>query len=147
MTQRHINEVRAFNRFYTVFIGVLNRSYLNTRYSLPESRVLHATYSRPGLTPSEIIGMLNIDKSYLSRILINLEKRKLLTRKQAAGDKRAVNLYLTALGNREFEKIDTAANQLVKKLMASLNDKDCDTVVKSMMQIREILSGSKEKAG
>jgi len=147
MTQRHINEVRAFNRFYTVFIGVLNSSYLNTRYSLPESRVLHATYSKPGLTPSEIIGMLNIDKSYLSRILINLEKRKLLTRKQAAGDRRAVNLYLTALGNREFEKIDTAANQLVKKLMASLNDKDCDTVVKSMMQIREILSGSKEKAG
>ena len=147
MTQRHINEVRAFNRFYTVFIGVLNRSYLNTRYSLPESRVLQATYSKPGLTPSEIIGMLNIDKSYLSRILINLEKRKLLTRKQAAGDRRAVNLYLTALGNREFEKIDTAANQLVKKLMASLNDKDCDTVVKSMMQIREILSSSKEKAG
>jgi len=147
MTQRHINEVRAFNRFYTVFIGVLNRSYLNTRYSLPESRVLHATYSKPGLTPSEIIGMLNIDKSYLSRILINLEKRKLLTRKQAAGDKRAVNLYLTALGNREFEKIDTAANQLVKKLMASLDDKDCDTVVKSMMQIRKILSSSKEKAG
>jgi len=147
MTQRHINEIRAFNRFYTVFIGVLNRSYLNTRYSLPESRVLHATYSKPGLTPSEIIGMLNIDKSYLSRILINLEKRKLLTRKQAAGDRRAVNLYLTALGNREFEKIDTAANQLVKKLMASLDDKDCDTVVKSMKQIREILSGSKEKAG
>ena len=142
MTQKQINEVRAFNRFYTVFIGVLNRSYLNTHYSLPESRVLFATYSKPGLTPSEIIGSLNIDKSYLSRILISLEKRKVITRKQSADDKRAVNLYLTAFGEKEFEKINDAANQLVRDLMSSLNEKDFDVVVKSMTQIREILSNS-----
>jgi len=146
MTQRDINEIRAFNRFYVVFIGVLNRSYLNTRYSLPESRVIHAAYSKPGITPSEIIAMLNIDKSYLSRILINLEKRKLLTKKQSAGDKRVVNIFLTALGNKEYEKIDSAANQLRKKLMSSVSDKDCDTVVKSMMQIRQILSGANDMA-
>ena len=143
MTQKDINEIRAFNRFYVVFIGALNRSYLNTRYSLPESRVMHATYYKPGLTPSDIIGMLNIDKSYLSRIIISLEKRKLLTKKQETGDKRVVNLYLTALGNKEFEKIDRAANELTKNLVAGLSDKDCDTVVKSMMQIREILSAAK----
>ena len=75
MQDIHISEMRSFNRFYTAFIGVLNKKFLNDKYSLPELRVLQAMHFQPGVTASEIILLLNIDKSYLSRIFCSLKRR------------------------------------------------------------------------
>lgn len=35
-----INEIRKFNRFYTVNMGLLNSAYLNSDYSVIEIRIL-----------------------------------------------------------------------------------------------------------
>lgn len=140
MIEEYVKEFRGFNRFYTAWIGILNKHYLNSRFSLPQSRVLHAVYTNEGITPTEITTLLNIDKSYLSRILIDFEKKKLITKKVSAEDGRVNNLYITKTGKKEFEAIDHASNEQVKKLLLQLSEEERKTVVKSMLQIRETLS-------
>lgn len=140
MIDKNISEFRLFNRFYTSYIGILNRSFMNSKFSLPESRVLHAIYVQDGITSTEIASILNMDKSYLSRILINFEKKKLVTKKASSEDGRVSNLSLTKSGKKEFEVIDRASDSQVKNLLLQLNDKECEILIKSMSQIKEILS-------
>ncbi len=140
MKNSQIDDMRAFNRFYTSVIGVLNKKFLDGNYSLPELRVLQAIHFQDGLTPSEIISTLNIDKSYLSRILRMFEKRKLVLKKASPNDGRSVHLHLTARGKKEFEKHDAVTHQQVKGILSQLTEKDRERLIDCMMQIRSILA-------
>ena len=81
-----------------------------------------------------------MDKSYLSRILINFEKKKLITKKASSDDGRVFNLSLTKSGKKEFEVIDEASDKQVKNLLLQLNEREREVLIKSMSQIKEILS-------
>jgi DNA-binding MarR family transcriptional regulator len=140
MIDNYISEFRKFNRFYTAWIGILNKNFMNTKYSLPESRVLRAMYVQEGITSSEIASQLNMDKSYLSRILIAFEKKKLITRKASREDGRVFNLYLTKTGKKDFEKIDVSSDSQAKNLLLQLNEKERELLIRSMSQITDMLS-------
>lgn len=98
MNDQYVHDIRAFNRFYTNVIGLLDQYILNSKYSLPEVRILYELYHTEGLTASEIITSLNIDKGYLSRLIRQFEKKKLVSKKSSAKDGRFSHLYLTAAG-------------------------------------------------
>jgi DNA-binding MarR family transcriptional regulator len=140
MITNDVSEFRIFNRFYTAYIGILNKRFMNSKYSLPQSRVLHAVYTQEGITPTEITSMLNMDKSYLSRILIQFERKKLITRKVSSSDGRAVNLYITKNGKRDFELIDEASNKQIEKLLLQLSEEERQMVIDSMSRIKKTLS-------
>lgn len=55
----------------------MNKGYLGTSFSWPESRVLFEIYTNQGINATELCEHLNMDKSYVSRILAKLEKKKL----------------------------------------------------------------------
>jgi MarR family len=73
------DEVRAFNRFCTREIGLLNRSLPATDLSLPEARVLYelAQASEGGRTAAEIGRTLDMDKAHLSRVVARFVTRGL----------------------------------------------------------------------
>lgn len=141
MKDSQVAEMRAFNRFYTSLAGVLSRKFLNGKFSLPELRVLHAIAGSPGITAGEIVPLLRIDKSYLSKIIIRFEKRKFLTKKVSADDGRAYRLALTALGRREFEVYDRLSDEYVRQILAQLPEVDCEVLVECMRKITGILEG------
>jgi hypothetical protein len=72
MKEKSIAEIRPFNRFYTTIIGLMDQHILNSRYSLPEVRILYDHCVNA--TASDIMASLNIDKGYLSRIFILLNE-------------------------------------------------------------------------
>jgi len=78
MKSQFIKEIRAFNRFYTNIIGLLDKHILNSNYSLPEVRIMFELYHNAGLTASDITSLIDIDKGYLSRILKDFQKNKLI---------------------------------------------------------------------
>jgi len=139
MKKQSIEAVRAFNRVYTVFMGILNKSYLKSDFSLVETRVMHAAINKDEIMPSEIVAQLNIDKSYLSRIIANLEKRKVITKTKSSKDGRSIKLSITEYGKKEFEKLNQASDIQVEGLLSRLNPKDCEQLVKNMSEIRAIL--------
>ena len=72
------DEMRAFNRFYTREIGLLNRSLPATDLSLPEARVLYELAQAPegGRTAAEIGRALDMDKAHLSRIVARFRRAR-----------------------------------------------------------------------
>ncbi len=144
MKKENIEEVRAFNRVYTVFMGILNKSFLKSRYSLVETRVMHATYTKDGIMPSEIVTMLNIDKGYLSRIITSLERRNVIAKSKSSSDGRSVRLSITEFGKKEFEKLNKASDIQVEGLLSQFSDQDCEILVKNMSEIKAILERNKK---
>ena len=143
MKKNDIEEVRAFNRVYTVFMGILNRRFLKSKFTLVETRVMHAANAKNGIMPSEIVTILNIDKSYLSRILASLERRKVIIKNKSLSDGRSVKIVITEFGKKEFEKLNAASNMQVKGLLSQLNESDCKRLVQNVSEIREILEKRK----
>jgi DNA-binding MarR family transcriptional regulator len=140
MIENEIKEFRSFTRFFTAYVGVLNKRFMDSKYSLPQTRVLHAVYTQRGITPTEISSLLKMDKSYLSRILISFERKKLIAKKISSIDGRAFNLSLTKAGQKEFAQIDTAYSKQVKELLSQLSHDERKALIRSMGSTKEILS-------
>ncbi len=145
MTQQHIDEIRSFNRFYTGIIGLLNGYILNSNYTLPEVRILYELYHQENSTASEIISSLKIDKGYLSRILLHFEKKKMISKIRSKQDKRSTIMSLTAKGQKEFESLNMASNNQIKKILERLSKEDCDKLLYHMSQIKKIFSESETR--
>src|ERR1700681_894172 len=101
-----VGAVRAFNRFYTKQIGLLDKSYLQSPFSLSEMRVLYELAHRDAPTASELSKELDLDPGYLSRMLMGFEKRGYISRKPSAGDGRQSHLSLTQRGRAAFEPFE-----------------------------------------
>jgi DNA-binding MarR family transcriptional regulator len=81
--------VRRFNRFYTRAIGVLDRGYLGTPYTLAEGRVLYEIANGDGMTAKAIGEITGLDAGYLSRIVSRLERDGVVARERSASDGRS----------------------------------------------------------
>jgi DNA-binding MarR family transcriptional regulator len=136
---RHIKDIRAFNRFYTDVIGLVDQHILNSSYSLPEVRILYEMYYNGVATANEIISLIHIDKGYLSRILLKFEEEKLISKKRSIKDARTLLLALTGKGRSEFEKLDMASHNQVKEILSHLPKGKHDELVYHMNAIKEIL--------
>ena len=134
--------VRAFNRFYTHKIGVLDEGLLASAYSLAEVRVLWELAQRKQATATELRRDLGLDAGYLSRILATLESRRLLTRKPAPDDKRHQLLALTARGRRVFNGLDVRSADEIERLLRPLDGAARRALVGSMQKIEALLGGS-----
>src|SRR5258707_11273745 len=95
-----VSAIRAFNRFYTRKIGVLD-GMASRPFSLAEARVLYELAHREQPTATDIRRELGLDAGYMSRILRDFERRKLVRREQSKKDERQRFLSLTTKGRRE----------------------------------------------
>jgi len=139
MKQLIIDEIRAFNRWYMGIIGLLDRHLLNSVFSLPEARILYELYHRDGIQAAEITALLGLDKGYLSRILDQFVKKRLIIRKRSAEDGRVQHIFLTAKGRKEFEVLNRVSNDQVKGLLAPLPEEDRDRLLHHMHEIKRII--------
>jgi DNA-binding MarR family transcriptional regulator len=142
MKETHIAEMRGFNRWYTSLAGVLNRKFLNGKFTLPELRVLHAIRSADdGVTANELVPLLHIDKSYLSKIIIRFEKKKYLTKKVSRSDGRTYHLALTGAGRKEFEVYDKLSDEYARQILVQVTEREREELMACMRRIKEILEG------
>jgi DNA-binding MarR family transcriptional regulator len=138
--QKKINAIRAFNRFYTNVIGLLDRHLLHSTFSLPEARVLYELHQREGLVAGDIVLALKMDKSYLSRMLDQFTRKKLISRSRSATDARAVVIFLTARGKKEAEALSRASDKQIAGILAGLPEGQMEQLVYHMQEIQKILS-------
>ena len=141
MKKKPIQDMRAFNRWYTDVIGLLNRHLLDSNYSLSEARLIYELHTAGAIQASQVMGLMHIDKSYLSRMLKRLEKEKLVVRKPSREDGRAVLLSLTDKGQREFVALNGASDEQISSLVGHLNEEQREELVGHMDAIRRLLDG------
>jgi DNA-binding MarR family transcriptional regulator len=139
MKMNAVNKVRAFNRFYTMVLGLLDKHLLNSDFTLPEVRVMYEIYHREKITSKEIAELLGMDKGYLSRILLSFDNKKLIDRKANKLDGRVQEISLSAKGEKEFLAINLASENQVVELLSGLSGQEIDKLVSHMDEIQKIL--------
>lgn len=135
-TQAQVTQVRAFNRFYTNVIGVLHDMYLDTPYTLTESRLLYEIAKHGTVEVSWLRQALDIDAGYLSRVLSRFESEGLVTRHRSAADARRLEIRATDAGRGAVSELDERA---VVQIGALLGGVDSGRLVDAMRVITEVL--------
>lgn len=135
----HVAKVRRFNRFYTRQIGVLDRGFLESEFSLTEVRVLFELRHQGPSTASALGAELALDAAYLSRILRGFERQRLIARTPSRTDRRQTILRLTAEGRRVFDAIDARQHEAVTAMIGPLPADARREVVQSMEKIERLL--------
>jgi DNA-binding MarR family transcriptional regulator/GNAT superfamily N-acetyltransferase len=136
---RHVHDVRRFNRFYTRRIGVLEARLLHSPFSLAEARVLFELAQRERPEAAELARNLGLDPGYLSRILRGFRRRRLLASRPVAGDGRRRELGLTAAGRAAFDELDRRSRSEVGGMLASLSSPDRARLVEALGAVERLL--------
>lgn len=145
MSDQHIAavaQVRAFNRFYTRQIGVLEEHLLHSDLTLTEVRVLFELAEGQGISAAQLGQRLGLNAGYLSRLLSGLQTRGLLRREPSAMDGRANRLVLTDAGRAVFAQLDAASNDSIGAMVQVLSEPGQQRLVESMAQIQTLLGGT-----
>jgi DNA-binding MarR family transcriptional regulator/GNAT superfamily N-acetyltransferase len=136
-----VADVRAFNRFYTGVIGVLDRGYLASPYSLTEVRVLFELAAGPCEAP-DLRAALSLDAGYLSRILTRFESDGLATRTASERDSRRHVVALTPHGESVFAELNARSDAGIGALLDRVPPSDRAALVASMRKIERLLTGT-----
>src|ERR1700704_1004996 len=137
-----IAAVRAFNRFYTRKLGVLDQQLLKSPFSLSEARVLYELAHREDAAAKEIGIELGLDPGYLSRIVQKFDDDGLITRKPLPSDKRQTRLGLTAKGRQAFAKLERSTQDDIAAMLAALPPRDAQKLIGAMATIEQMLGAS-----
>lgn len=140
MKQEYIDSIRAFNRFYTKMLGVLNRHYMGSKFGLPEIRVIQDIYLHPDRGAKEIAGELNMDKGYLSRLLKKLELSGYIVRSTSEEDGRRDIISLTEDGDAVYHELNNSADQSVEDIYSGLTDEQLGSLILHMDKITALLT-------
>jgi DNA-binding MarR family transcriptional regulator/GNAT superfamily N-acetyltransferase len=136
-----IEALRAFNRFYTRRIGVLDERHLQSPFSLAEARVLYELSRGERRTATEIGRELGLDAGYLSRILRRFERQNLIERTASPDDARRSLLHLTGQGRRAFAPLEAKTRNIARDILNPLPVERREHLLTNMRSIQRILSG------
>jgi DNA-binding MarR family transcriptional regulator/N-acetylglutamate synthase-like GNAT family acetyltransferase len=131
--------LRAFNRFYTRHLGVLQKGFLGTRFSLTEARVLYELAQAEGDTASRLAGRLGLDAGYLSRVLARFERAGLLERPRSRADRRRRPLRLTGTGRRAANVLDRRSQRQATEALRALSPARQAELLRAMQTVQSLL--------
>jgi len=139
MSDASIAQVRAFNRFYTRQIGLLNEHVAASRFSLAEGRVLYEIAQRGHTTAGELAASLKLDPAYLSRILQKFLGLELVLLSPHPTDRRSNQIALSKDGDRAVAELDDLNDAAIAALLAPISPEARHQLVDAMNTIRTII--------
>lgn len=117
-----VEKVREFNRFYMPAMNLLGNHYLGSEYSATEARIFFELYENEGCNAAHIARAMNIDKSYLSKILAGYERNGYLQRIPSPKDRRSCCLHLTEKGRARAESLIKKSNDEIGSILSRLSE-------------------------
>jgi DNA-binding MarR family transcriptional regulator len=134
-----IADIRGFNRFYTTMLGVLDRHVLDTGYSLTEARVIIEIGMMEQCIANNLVDILKIDRSYMSRIISKLCKDGLLIKESSTLDNRTSLIRLTSKGTALYNQLNERSDEQIVKVVQGLSQKEIKEIHTSMLLIQKKL--------
>lgn len=141
-----VEAIRRFNRFYTRRIHILDEAHLKSDLPLATVRVLYELAHRDAMSAADLARELDLDAGYLSRILADLGRRRLVTRQRADDDARVSRIRLTARGRARYAMLDSRASDDIAALLSPLGDTPQRRLVAAMDAIQSILDDTQPDA-
>ncbi|MFF2591716.1 MarR family winged helix-turn-helix transcriptional regulator [Peribacillus butanolivorans] len=134
-----IADIRQFNRFYTNILGVLDKHILDTGYSLTEARVVLEIGMMEQCIANNLVDKLEIDRSYMSRIINKLSKDGLVIKENSTLDNRTSLIRLTPKGMTLFNQLNERSDEQLVRLFQGLSQNEIKEIHASMMFIQKKL--------
>jgi len=139
-----VQDIRAFNRFYTNVIGALDYSrHLYAPFTLTESRVLYELAHSPRTDAADLRTELSLDAGYLSRILNKFEEDGLIERTASRRDPRRRRVTLTVRGRETAALLAERADESVGALLATVPAAERPRLAEAMRTVRDLLAGKR----
>ncbi len=140
-----VARVRRFNRAWTEVLGLLDQGLLDTEHSLPEARVIFELAQRDVWERGALRGRLEMDPSFLTRVLAGPETRGLVTVTRSPRDGRRRDLALTAAGRAAYAVLDARSNAQIEALLDPLSEDQRHRVGEAMTVITSQLRPRREE--
>lgn len=103
-------------------------------------QVMRCLYRKDAVNQQELANQTYKDKSSLSYLLNNMEKRHLITRIENANDKRSKLIVLTKDGQALHQQIEVMFETLYKKVEDATDKNKLQFCVDYMKELSEIIS-------
>lgn len=116
-----------------------NLRLLGISLSAEQYGLLKRLWQEEGLTQLDLSKLTSKDKPSITRLLNNLEKKKLITRKVNEEDKRCNKIYLTKAGRKLEETCLKVASQTVAEATSKVKKNDVQVCKNVLAQICENL--------
>lgn len=131
-----VTEIRGFNRFYTNILGLLDRYIIDSGYSLTEARILFEISKTDACTANQLCAVLNIERSYMSKIIRKFEDMGLISRSVCDTDNRNMEICLTEKGMGVFHELNSRAERQIEDLIEGFDDLDCEKLVGGIRTVK-----------
>lgn len=139
MQKSQIQAIRHFNRLYTQKLGLLKKNVFNSEISWAEARILMEVSEIETPTLIIISKNLELDKSYVSRVIQKLSGLKYLTKQVSSTDKRAKILVLTSTGQAVVDQLDQSSDDQINLMLANLSQQEADAFYQAVMDLAKLL--------
>jgi DNA-binding MarR family transcriptional regulator/GNAT superfamily N-acetyltransferase len=134
-----VSGVRAFNRFYTRQIGLLDEHIAKSRFSLGEGRVLYEIGKTGPTTATGLAQSLGLDPAYLSRLLQKLIAQELIELSPNPADRRSNTIELSDGGEKAVEELEGLNDRAIESAIEHVAAADRPALVAAMATIRNLL--------
>jgi DNA-binding MarR family transcriptional regulator/GNAT superfamily N-acetyltransferase len=121
-------------------LGLLDQHILDSGYSLTEVRVLLEIRKINHCTANTLVNQLEIDRSYMSRIIKRLDKDELITKVQSEQDNRVNFIALTEKGRETINLLNKKSDEQIASLIKHLNQSEVSKVLDAMKIIKSRIS-------
>lgn len=139
-----IADIQGFNKVYQNLLKQIDSAILKTGYTLTEKDVLLEISKTERCTANILIQQLNIDRSYMSRMITKFEKHGLIEKTQSQTDSRIRYVRLTDLGRKEINRLSDIQSNHIGSIFNKLSEEDQQIVWQSMVLIRNKLSDAND---
>ena len=92
--------------------------------------ILKKLHDQDGLNQNELAFLTIRNKSSLTRLLIKMENKKNITRKQSKEDRRINRVYVTQLGRDIFQKTKPVMGLLIKRMEKGISENEKQQIIK-----------------
>lgn len=140
MDDKQIETIRHFNREYTQRLGILQKNVFNSEISWAEARILMEINYLQSPTPIKISNNLELDKSYVSRVIKRLNKLNYVEKTTSEEDKRAKLLVLTPTGQKVVKQLNTYSDEQIQLIVNNLNKEEQDIFYESINTLNKLLA-------
>ncbi|WP_068085185.1 bifunctional helix-turn-helix transcriptional regulator/GNAT family N-acetyltransferase [Novosphingobium rosa] len=120
MTDSDVATLRAFNRAYTLELGLLDTHLDGSPFTLSEARVLYELAHRESPTAADIARALHLDRAQMSRTLKRFAARGLTEARDNPAHGRQQLLSLTAEGRSVFAGLNASTQQRIAMMLEDL---------------------------
>ena len=113
--------------------------------------VIRCLGKRPGISPSQLAGLLHLDRSTVSTALNRMERDGLLARHSAETDGRGVTLWLSPKGKRLNQPSEETIESAVGRTLELTGERDVSAAERTMnclcQELETMLTSARAAAG